>query len=184
MHVIQHDNAVATGSLRHHFYSQQDFILRKSLICSFFLVTRDDNTALVFRINMHSTATLLDTHVQLLINANMQLASHLAPTLGIQACRHVQEDLLKFNSNREERWLKWLVGATRATLFQKPPLCWDFLIQLSLGFTENGPKKRKYPMSVSWLRGKKWLVDASLQKRMARLFRSDSKGTVIQITTG
>lgn len=83
MHVIQHDNAVAMGSLGRHFYSQQDFILRKSLICSFFLVTRDDKTTFVFRINLHSTATLLDTRVQLLGNANIQLASHLAPTLGI-----------------------------------------------------------------------------------------------------
>ncbi len=26
---------------------------------------------------------------------------------------------------------------------------WDFNAQLSLGFTENGPKKRKYPVSGS-----------------------------------
>ncbi len=47
---------------------------------------------------------------------------------------------------------------------------WDFHAQPSLGFTENGLKKRKYPVS----RG---------QRRMGRLVRDYRKATVTQITT-
>ncbi len=34
-------------------------------------------------------------------------------------------------------------------VFQKLLIYWDFHAQPSLGFTENGLKKRKYPVSVS-----------------------------------
>ncbi len=34
-------------------------------------------------------------------------------------------------------------------VFQKLLIYWDFHAQPSLGFTENGPKKRKYPVSGS-----------------------------------
>ncbi len=34
-------------------------------------------------------------------------------------------------------------------IFKKLLICWDFHAQPSLGFTENGPKKRKYPVSGS-----------------------------------
>ncbi len=34
-------------------------------------------------------------------------------------------------------------------VFQKLLIYWDFHTQPSLGFTENGPKKRKYPVSGS-----------------------------------
>ncbi len=34
-------------------------------------------------------------------------------------------------------------------VFQKLLIYWDFHTQLYLGFTENGPKKRKYPVSGS-----------------------------------
>ncbi len=34
-------------------------------------------------------------------------------------------------------------------VFQKLLIYWDFHTQPSLGFTENGPKKRKYPESGS-----------------------------------
>ncbi len=37
----------------------------------------------------------------------------------------------------------------RLTVFQKLLIYWDFHAQPSLGFTENGPKKRKYPVSGS-----------------------------------
>ncbi len=46
--------------------------------------------------------------------------------------------------------VEWLLvpdGLVR--LFQKLLIYWDFHTQPSLGFTENGPKKRKYPVSGS-----------------------------------
>ncbi len=43
-----------------------------------------------------------------------------------------------------------VVGARRLVwVFQKLLIYWDFHAQPSLGFTENGPKKRKYPVSGS-----------------------------------
>jgi len=36
-------------------------------------------------------------------------------------------------------------------VFQQLLIYWDFHAQPSLGFTENGPKKRKYPVSGSSL---------------------------------
>ncbi len=44
----------------------------------------------------------------------------------------------------------WNVGARRAGLsIQKMLIYWDFHAQPSLGFIENGPKRRKYPVSGS-----------------------------------
>ncbi len=59
---------------------------------------------------------------------------------------------------------------------------WDFQALPSLGFTENGPKKRKYPVSGSCV-DQKCLVDVRGQRRMDRLVRDDRKTTVTQITT-
>ena len=43
-----------------------------------------------------------------------------------------------------------VVGTRRAGLsISKLLIYWDFHTQPSLGFTENGPKKRKYPVSGS-----------------------------------
>ncbi len=53
----------------------------------------------------------------------------------------------------EERGFKWLnvewllVPDGLVWVFQKLLIYWDFHTQPSLGFTENGPKKRKYPVS-------------------------------------
>ncbi len=44
-----------------------------------------------------------------------------------------------------------VVGARRTVVFQKLLICWDFHTQPSLGFAENGLKKRKYPVSRSSL---------------------------------
>ncbi len=44
-------------------------------------------------------------------------------------------------------WL--LVSDGLVWVFQKLLIYWDFHAQPSLGFTENGPKKRKYPVSGS-----------------------------------
>lgn len=55
-------------------------------------------------------------------------------------------------------------------VFQKLLNYWDFPSQLSLGFIEHHPKKRKYPVSGS-------------QRRMSRLFLVDRKAKVTQITT-
>ncbi len=43
-----------------------------------------------------------------------------------------------------------VVGARRLVcVFKKLLIYWDFYAQPSLGFIENGPKKRKYPVSGS-----------------------------------
>ncbi len=44
-------------------------------------------------------------------------------------------------------WL--LVPYGLVVVFQKLLIYWDFHAQPTLGFTENGPKKRKYPVSGS-----------------------------------
>ncbi len=59
--------------------------------------------------------------------------------------------------------------------------CWStyFHTQPSLAFTENGPKKRKYPVSpVVWTKMPCWC-----QRRMGWLVRDDRKTTVTQINT-
>ncbi len=67
-------------------------------------------------------------------------------------------------------------------VFQKLLIYWDFHTQASLEFTENGQKKRKYPVNGS-CSGRKCLVDVRGQRRMNRLVRDDRKATVTQITT-
>lgn len=42
-----------------------------------------------------------------------------------------------------------VVGARWDSLFQKLLICWEFPTQLSLGFTENGGNKGKYPVNSS-----------------------------------
>ncbi len=79
--------------------------------------------------------------------------------------------------------MEWLlVPDALVWVFQKLLIYWDFHTQPSLGFTENGPKNRKYPVSGSWC-GRKCLVDVRGQGRMNRLVRDDRKATVTQITT-
>ncbi len=53
-----------------------------------------------------------------------------------------------------------VVGAKQAGLSIKKKLLiyWDFHAQPSLGFTENGPKKRKYPVSGSCVDENAWLM--------------------------
>ncbi len=57
-----------------------------------------------------------------------------------------------------------VVGARRAGLhysvFQKLLIYWDFNAQPSLGFTENGPKKRKYRVSGSCVDENALLISA------------------------
>ena len=60
------------------------------------------------------------------------------------------------------------VGARRAGL-QKLLIYWDFHAEPSLGFTENGLNKRKYPVSGNCV-DKKCLVDVRGQRRMADWF--------------
>ncbi len=69
-----------------------------------------------------------------------------------------EDDLLKFKPSirmgkkgdlsDSERGMVLCVRR-RLTVFQKLLIYWDFHAQPSLGFTENGPKKRKYPVSGS-----------------------------------
>ncbi len=98
------------------------------------------------------------------------------------------------HQNGEERGFKWLnvewllVSDGLVWVFQKLLIYWDFHTQPSLGFTENGPKKRnidKYPVisSEQQLCGWKCLVDVRGQRRMDRLVTDDRKTTVTQITT-
>ncbi len=72
-----------------------------------------------------------------------------------------------------------LVPDVLVWVLQKLLIYWDFHPQPSLGLTENGQKKRKYPVSGR----RKCLVDVRGQRRMGRLFRDDRKATVTQITT-
>ncbi len=65
-------------------------------------------------------------------------------------------------------------------VFQKLLIYWDFHEQPSLGFTENGPKKRKYTVSSSCVDENALLMS---EVRMGRLVRDDRKTTVTQITT-
>ncbi len=46
--------------------------------------------------------------------------------------------------------VEWLLVPDRL-VFQKLLIYWDFHAQPSLGFTENGPEKRKYPVSDSFV---------------------------------
>ncbi len=88
------------------------------------------------------------------------------------------------HQNGEERGFKWLnvewllVPDGLVWVFQKLLIYWDFHAQSSLGFTENCPKNRKYPVSSSC--GPKCLE----VRRMGRLVRDDRKATVTQITFG
>ncbi len=53
------------------------------------------------------------------------------------------------HQNGEEMGFKWLLtwnGCWWSEYFFKLLIYWDFHAQPSLGFTENGPKKRKYPV--------------------------------------
>ncbi len=54
-------------------------------------------------------------------------------------------------------------------------------LQQSLEFAENGPKKRKYPVSGSCVNENALLV--SEVRGMGRLVRDDIKATLTQITT-
>ncbi len=89
------------------------------------------------------------------------------------------------HQNGEERGFKrlnveWLlVPDVLVWVFQKLLIYWDFHAQPSLGFTENGLKKRKYPVSGSCVDEN----DVRGQRRMGRLVRDDRKATVTQITT-
>ncbi len=67
-------------------------------------------------------------------------------------------------------------------VFQKLLIYWDFHTQPSLGFTENGPKKRKYPESGSCVEENALLI-SEVRGEWGRLFRDDRKTTVTQITT-
>ncbi len=90
--------------------------------------------------------------------------------------------------NGEERGFKWLwtwngcwwqIGWSE--YFKN---CWSteiFTHIPSLGFTENDPKKRKYPVSGSCVDENALLMSG--QRRMGRLVRDDRKATVTQITT-
>ena len=51
-----------------------------------------------------------------------------------------------------------VVGARRAGLSIKLLIYWDFHAQPSLGFTENGPNKRTYPVSGSCVDGNALLM--------------------------
>lgn len=62
-------------------------------------------------------------------------------TQCITACRHGQDNLKKFKRSIR-------TGKKRN---QKLLVYWDFPTQLSLGFTENGAKKKKEEISSMWL---------------------------------
>ncbi len=77
-------------------------------------------------------------------------------------------------------WL--LVPDVLVWLFKKLLIYWDFHTQSSLVFTENGPKKRKYPVSSS-CGDENALLMSEVRGEWADLVRNDRKATVTQITT-
>ncbi len=64
-----------------------------------------------------------------------------------------------------------MIGARRADLRFQKLLIWDFHAHTILGFTENGLKKRKYPVSSSCVDKNALLM--SRGHRMGRLVRDD-----------
>ncbi len=105
--------------------------------------------------HLHTLDTLLGTPVQLLgnklpitwqqLNAFRHLDVVKATSLKFKLSIRMGKkgDLSDFERGMVvgARWLVWV--------FQKLLIYWDFHTQPSLGFTENGPKKRKYPVSGS-----------------------------------
>ncbi len=78
--------------------------------------------------------------------------------------------------------MEWLLVPDELVwVFKKLLIYWDFHTQPSLGFTENGLKKKI--SSERQLCGWKCLVDVRGQRRMDRLLRDDRNATVTQITT-
>ncbi len=76
-----------------------------------------------------------------------------------------------------------VVGARRAGLsIKKLLIYWDFHTQPSLGFTENGPKKRKYPVSGSCV-DENALLMSEVRGEWTDMIRDNIKATVTQITT-
>ncbi len=76
--------------------------------------------------------------------------------------------------------MEWLlVPDGLVWVFQKLLIYWDFHAQLSLVFTENGPKKRKYPVNGSCVAENALMSEV----RGECAVRDDKKATVTQITT-
>ncbi len=65
-------------------------------------------------------------------------------------------------------------------VFQKLLIYWDFHAQPSLGFTENGPKKRKYPVSSSCVDEEALLMSEENGQDWLEMIE---RATVTQITT-
>lgn len=85
-----------------------------------------------------------------------------------------------WSSNWASEWrgkmtssVAWLWADGSVWVFHKLLIYWNFLTQPSLGFTENGPRKGKYPVS---------LLDGSEQSWMPWLL-SANEATETQITT-
>ncbi len=79
--------------------------------------------------------------------------------------------------------MEWLlVPDGLVWVFQKLLIYWDLHTQPSLGFTENGQKKRKYPVSGSCV-DENALLMSEVRGEWDRLVRDDRKTTVTQITT-
>ncbi len=119
-----------------------------------------------------------------------QIANQPITWQQLNVFRHL--DVVKticWSSNRASEWGRkgiydfwWdLVPDGFIRVFQKLLIYWDFHTQPSLGFTENGPKKRKSSERQLW--GRKCLVNVRGQRRMGRLVKDDRKATVTQITT-
>ncbi len=114
--------------------------------------------SLPFEKQPHTHRSLYNVH---LFNCLVtQIANQPITWQQLNAFRHL--DVVKttcWSSNRSSergrkgfKWLnvEWLlVSDGLVWVFHKLLIYWDFHTQPSLGFTENGPKKRKYPVSGS-----------------------------------
>ncbi len=67
-------------------------------------------------------------------------------------------------------------------VFQILLIYWDFHAQPSLGFTENGPKNIKYPVSGSCVDENALLMSEQVRGEWADMVTDDRKATVTQIT--
>ncbi len=77
-------------------------------------------------------------------------------------------------------WL--LVPDELVWVFHKLQIYWDFQAQPSLGFTENGPKKRKDPVSASCV-DENALLMSEVRREWADWLEMIERATVTHITT-
>jgi len=101
-------------------------------------------------------------------------------TVNVYTFRHVYDlsaEVQFEHQNGEERRFKWFWPYGLVWVFQTLLVYWDFHSQPSLGFTENGQKKKIFNELQFWVQKMPFWC-----QRMAILIQADRKGTVTQLT--